>query len=803
MKQPQMLKWPLGILAASWALSCVGLALEYHNRFVDIVGTGMLLGVGGLPLVAAKLAGDRRGRWWPPLERSLEEHADRVDALSPRFDWLWIALAAGLGLFLELVVVRFHASCFQLFAFFKNFSLLSCFLGLGIGYALGATRPLLTPVVLPMLAAQMIFLHVLRFTGLGDLLHNPISEQLALGLKQSDAWFHAAAVYGFLLFIFCFNAFCFIPLGQLASRTMARPPRLVAYGWNLLGSLGGIALFFGASALWTPPVVWAALGVAGLLPFIRGYRLVSGICAAALLGVLGTSFRVDQYDVYSPYQILSVRVGSDSHPEIRVNHDYFQKIWDLSDLAGEDASTGSTAGPAANVASPSSAGRVGQAARYYMLPYALKPRPQEVLIVGAGTGNDVAAAARNGAGHVDAVEIDPAIISFGRLMHPEKPYDRSNVTTFVNDARAHLRHTGRQYDLIVFGLLDSHTLLSGIGSVRLDSYIYTVDAFREARARLKPGGVIVLTFAIIRDELGKKLHLMLRDAFDGRPPAAFSVGYDAGVAFVIGDDMPADLSARAAALGLKDVSDFFFNENLMADVSTDDWPFFYMPVRKYPVSYAVMIVALLAVAFVFVTKLTPPAARGFSPPCFLLGAGFMLLETKAITELALFYGSTWVVVGVVIAAVLVLAFVANLLLIRITSIPVIVAYALLLASLGFSLAMSYSRVAPGDAGAWTTRLVHTGIVTLPLFFAGVAFSTELRRSESVGVALSSNLLGAMLGGCLEYNAMYFGYRSLYWLSIVVYAAALLMTLLSRRGPPQASGQTQHAREMPVPAGAST
>lgn len=798
-----MLKWPLGLVAASWLLCCVGLALEYQNRFEHIAGTGVLFFVAGLPLVAIRVASDSRARWWPPLQRALQGHTDRVDALPPRYDWLWIALAAGAGLYLELVIVRFHASCFQLFAFFKNFSLLSCFLGLGIGYALGRTRPLLTPLALPMLAGQMIFLHALRFTGLGDMLHNPISEQLALGLQQADAWFHAAAVYGFLLFVFCFNALCFIPLGQLASRVMARPPRLVAYGWNLLGSLAGIALFFVVSALWAPPVVWAGLGVAALLPLLGGHRLAAGISAAALLAVLGTTFRVDQYDVYSPYQILSVRVGSEQHPEIRVNHDYFQKIWDLSHLKGADDAAKAAA--AAEAAPESDAERAAQATRYYTLPYALKPRPQDVLVVGAGTGNDVASAVRNGAGTVDAVEIDPAIIEFGRIMHPERPYAQPNVTEIVNDARAHLRHADKRYDLIVYGLLDSHTLLSGLGSVRLDSYIYTVDAFREARDRLKPGGVIVLTFAIIKDELGRKLHLMLRDAFDGQVPAAFRVQYDAGVAFVIGDALPADLGARAAALGMEDVTSFFLDEDLVADVSTDDWPFFYMPVRKYPVSYAVMIALLLAVAFAFVTSLRPPEARGFSPPCFLLGAGFMLLETKAITELALFYGSTWVVVGVVIAAILTMAFLANLLLIRVTRMPVLVAYGLLLASVALSLWLSGSRVTPaaGGGGEWATRLLRTAIITLPLFFAGLAFSTELKRSSSVAVALGSNLLGAMLGGCLEYNAMYFGYRSLYVLAMAVYAAALITSLLSRPRPLPGAERTPHAPATPVPAEGST
>src|SRR4029453_2946425 len=203
-----------------------GLALEHYHHTQDVAPTAALLCAGGVPLVAIKIASDRRERWWPALEQRLREHTDGIDALPPRYDWLWVALAAGLGLYLELVIVRFHASCFQLFAFFKNLSLLSCFLGLGIGYAIGTSRSLLTPIVLPLLAAQMIFLHALRFTGLGEMLRNPVSEYLALGLEQSNSWFHAAAVYGFLLFVFCFNALAFIPLGPPPSRVMRRPPRL-------------------------------------------------------------------------------------------------------------------------------------------------------------------------------------------------------------------------------------------------------------------------------------------------------------------------------------------------------------------------------------------------------------------------------------------------------------------------------------------------------------------------------------------------------------------------------------------------
>ena len=70
----------------------------------------------------------------------------------------------------------------------------------------------------------------------------------------------------------------------------------------------------------------------------------------------------------------------------------------------------------------------------------------------------------------------------------------------------------------------------------------------------------------------------------------------------------------------------------------------------------------------------------------------------------------------------------------------------------------------------------TGILTLPLFFSGFAFSTELDRAPSVSVALSSNLLGAMVGGLVEYNSLYFGFRSLYYGAAVMYALAYVFSI---------------------------
>src|SRR5258706_5313062 len=87
----------------------------------------------------------------------------------------------------------------------------------------------------------------------------------------------------------------------------------------------------------------------------------------------------------------------------------------------------------------------------YLLPHLLNHAAggapfADVLVIGAGSGNDVDAALRQGAAHVDAVEIDPAIYDIGRNNHPDRPYSNPRVTVHIADGRSFLQHTDRQYE---------------------------------------------------------------------------------------------------------------------------------------------------------------------------------------------------------------------------------------------------------------------------------------------------------------------------------------------------------------------
>jgi spermidine synthase len=481
--------------------------------------------------------------------------------------------------------------------------------------------------------------------------------------------------------------------------------------------------------------------------------------AALLVGALAWPVAPGWERIYSPYQLLERGPGREGLPLIQAAGTYHQRLHDLS--------------PRAQAGFPER--RV--VAGYYEFPYRLRPGARRVAVVGAGTGNDVAAALRGGVGHVDAVEIDPAILYFGKLYHPERPYADARVTAIVNDARTFLRSTSNTYDLIVYGLLDSHTLLSHTSSVRLDSYVYTVEALREARARLAPGGVLSLTFAVISPELGRKIYLMMQEAFDGRPPVAVDAQYETAVVFVQSKEGDLRLNpALLASTGFVEKSAFLANPAIRADVSTDDWPFFYMPQRVYPRSYlwAVGLVLALSLALYSAFIGTRPRRGGLA--FFFLGAGFMLVETKGITELGLAFGNTWQVIGIVIAAILVMAWLANWIAARRPVRRPLVPWALLLLSLGLGLVfVRAGGVESTVAGRWTAVI----LLTCPLFFSGLVFSTLLSRTAEASSALGMNLLGAMAGGVLEYNSMYFGFQSLYWMAAALYLAGLILFVASK------------------------
>ena len=666
-------------------------------------------------------------------------------SMSPFWTSRWrLFLASFLALYFELLVIRYISAELVVFGVLKNLPLIASFFGIGIGMLRAGEMPLIRRSF-PLVAAALFLLA--RF---GHYLPTP-SLGWEYGLSSGDqsriflVFIFLAFVTGVLWLIVMF----FAVLGGFVGEHMSQIASLPAYSINLAGSLTGILAFTCLSFLRTPPAVWLTLGFLLVLPFLWSRWIEIAVLAAVVAVAL-----IPQPNTYwSPYHRIDVRpifAAGDSSPsayELSYNHAWYQTMVDLSpDFVRHYP----LAEPNRSVSD------------YYDLPYRFVSNPHNVLVVGAGTGNDVAAALRRGATHIDAVEIDPVILDMGRRFHPEHPYASNRVTVHVEDARAFLSHTKQKYDLIVFGFLDSSTLLTSFSSLRLDNYVYTRESFMAARDRLTPDGTLVLAFAVARGFVTERLFGTLTSAFGAEPRAFQTPTHVGGMLYVEG------MGRSTQVTGVRETTAELHDHSRGAIIATDYWPFLYLERRAVPMPLVTVVLAFVVSAWTWQRRTILQEVNLHSLEFLLLGAGFLLLETKAITQLSLLYGSTWVVNASVISAFLVMAFVSNLLVARLKfNIKWCYPGLILLLALGTATPYSWFTAAP-----LATKLVAVTLwAALPVVFSGIIFSSALQQVPSATNALGINILGAILGGVLENTVLLGGTVLVGVLAILLYAGA--------------------------------
>jgi hypothetical protein len=682
---------------------------------------------------------------------------------------LWrLLLASFLVLFAELAFIRWIAVEVRIFAYFKNLALLLCFLGFGMGCAL-VRKPARWNTAVTALFGLLL---VVRLPWqAGGILEN-LSQNLGAAADMS-LWNTSTAgnVLGFALaaalsaLLFLLVVWVFVPLGQEVGRQMNLTPRpLTAYSLNLAASLAGILGFLAVSRLMLPPWVWMGIVLLGFALLQRNAerRIFLGSLLIPLVLLLHDPSDHDDYSLWTPYQQINFTRIYASNGEmagglVQVNHVGYQFIVNLaSDFLGRHPRV---------VTEPLDENP-------YNVAFRFAAAAPSVMIVGAGTGNDVAAALRHDSSFVDAVEIDPAILEIGKREHPEHPYDSPRVSVHLTDARAFLKRSTRKYDLILFGLLDSHTQLSDYANMRIDNFVYTEESFLEAKAHLKPDGIIFLKFEVRRPWMARRLKEMLASTF-GKDPVVFNAesSYTAPArCFVISssDRVQEALNRdqRLANFVARNPVDSGGGE---VPVTTDDWPYLYQRDKTIPRPYWSISAIIILLALGFYWRISEDAPRRPQLFFFCMGAGFLLLETQVISRLALFFGTTWQVNGIVISAMLVALLLANAIVER-SHKPLSPAWnlAALLAALALAFWFPFERIGGSPA---VVGMVAIAIFSVPVVFAGILFATKFRAVDSQSAALGANLLGAVAGGLMENFSLVFGMRALFLIAMGVYAMA--------------------------------
>lgn len=660
-------------------------------------------------------------------------------------------------LFQELALIRWLPSQVRVVAYFPNLILISAFLGLGVG-CLRAKRPSMlwmwAPSLLVIVGVSTLLSRV-AFTA------NSISEHL--WLLYYDLPDDAPVVQGVrapILVSFILSAASFVPLGQLVAqriqRFQERSSALWGYSLDLAGSLLGVIGFAVVSFLRTFPIFWfatfLAIGSTLFLGTRRGWRLHVVAAVMVLAVVLGS----ESAHHYSPYYAISTRSidGSTDH-HIMTNGSLHQIARSLrrSDpvLSDEDLQN-----------------RTG-----YHYPYdQLLRRPERALVLGAGTGNDVAVLLDQGVEEIDVVEIDPVILELGRSLHPNQPYASERVHLINTDARSFLNDTDRTYDLIVFGTLDSMTRLSALSNVRLDNFVYTVEGLRAARARLAPDGGLVMYFTVGKEHIHEHLFGMLAEVFGDLPTVQwgdyilFNAIYMAGPAF-----------AHLDGFSERQRTDYFERVLPAVDLPTDDWPYLYLESRSVNSFYLSLMAVLIALAVAAVLwasremRRSVLGLRSVDLEMFLFGLAFLLLETRFVTAINLVWGATWLTSAVVFGAILAMVLAATVMT-EIRPLPWHAAASGLVASL---LLVYLTPVDLLVGRAVPVRLALSVLfVGSPVFFASVCFALRFKIRTSADLAFGWNLLGAVAGGLIEFFSMSLGLRALLLVATVAYMGTFLL-----------------------------
>ena len=656
-----------------------------------------------------------------------------------------LIVASALMLFVQLALIRWTGANLVHLSYFSNLILLASFLGIGLGFLRSRTSNDLgryVPIGLAILVA-FIMAFPARIEGSStDLIF--FTEVRPTGLPT---WVS-------LPLVFIVIAITMTGFGEITGRAFREFKALDAYRWDIIGSILGTLSFTLIAFLRAPSWIWPIVTLVALW-LLYGPRLpwVSRIAMVLIIGTLVVESLMAGIS-WSPYYKVHTEIQNagtiNEFTNIQVNGIPHQNVMDVQQRL--------------------------KAEPVYGRPYerAIDNPLNNVLVVGAGTGTDVALALARGAKHVDAVEIDPRIQQIGSQVNPNKPYDDPRVSVHINDGRAFLSSNDTKYDLILFALPDSLTLVSGASQLRLESYLFTKESITAARDHLTDDGVFAMYNYYREPWLINRLAGTLDEVFGHAPCLDTFTAVQSLAAITIGKQADNAVCAPAATW---DRASIAAAAQEIPVPAVDDRPFLYLKTQTIPDIYLIVIGLILAVSLIGIRIFGGPlrAMRGYGD-LFFMGAAFLLLETRSITTFALLFGTTWLVNALVFTGVLV----AVLLAIELTQrakgpIPrpfiITALFGSLLVAFLIPNEMLLGLPVP------LRLLFAVAIAFAPVFFANLLFTSRFKNAANPTAAFAANLFGAMIGGCLEYLSLILGYQ---WLLAVAAGLYLIAVLVGQR-----------------------
>ena len=632
-------------------------------------------------------------------------------------------------LFLELALIRLVAAHIVYVRYFTNFVLLASFLGIGLGFLRANSKRD------PFSSLPFFLLLAVAFVMVFPVGQRSGSTHGAFGWPSLPVWVSLPLIFILVTLVMMASA------GGVARAFVTFRP-LQAYRLDIIGSILGIVLFTIASIFRLPPVAWV-IAVALLFGATRGRRAtpLQWTALGLAIALLGAQWLISG-DIWSPYYRVDVEAPqADGRTPIFVNGSPHQSIWTLDDLVREQP--------------------------FYTYPYRHIPENplDEVLIIGAGSGNDVALALSRGAGHVDAVDIDPVLMELGRQRHPQRPYQDPRVRPHVEDGRAFLERTDRKYDLVLFALPDSLVLVAGQGSLRLESFLFTREAFEAVRSHLEPEGTFSM-YNYYRPDVFARYAATLTEVFGSRP--CLDVGEPGAGANRQG---VLTISAQPDVL---QCSTFWVPPRMVPSPATDNHPFPYAQGWGLSMFYVVSLASLLLGSALAIRRFGHVELTDARPylDLFFMGAAFLLLESKSVVQFALLFGTTWIVNSLVFAGILASVLLAIEVAERVKRLDPRLLYSALLVSLAVAWVIKPEQLL--GLSPLARFVAATTITFAPIFFGNLIFAERFRSVGSSTTAFGINLLGAILGGVLEYSSVVVGYRGLIVVVAAAYTAASLL-----------------------------